>query len=72
MVLWNYDSIWKKYSIKKPSKFRQKYGTIPRTMALRFTKIKHGILSKTKKISFVMEKNYGYIPKQLKFFLTNL
>ena len=27
----------------------------------------HGRLPKTMKLCFIMEKNYGYIPKQLKF-----
>ena len=41
------------------------YGTIPRTMELRFTKEKkHGRLPKTKKLWFIMEKkNYGNTPK---------
>ena len=46
MVLW-----------KKLWYYGQNYGTIPRIMELRFTKVKkHGRLPKTKKLLFILEK----------------
>ena len=48
MVLWNFDLLWKTMVLwKKLWYYGQNYGTIPRTMELRFTK--KNILPKTKK-----------------------
>ena len=60
MVLWNFDLLWKNYdTMEKTMVLWTKqwyYGTIPRTIELRFTKVKHGRLPKTKKLWFIKEK----------------
>ena len=52
MVLWNFDLLWKTMvPWKKLWYYGQNYGTIRRTIELRFTKgKKHGRLPKTKKL----------------------
>ena len=43
------------------------YGTIPRTMEVRFTKEKTWQITKNLETLIYKEKNYGNIPKKLKF-----
>ena len=56
MVLWT--KLWY---------YGQNYGNIPRTMELRFTKEKTRIVNKKLRNFDLFWKNYGKIPKVLKF-----
>ena len=48
-------------TVEKLWHYGQNYGTIPRTIEFQFTKEKHMV--DYQKLWFIVEKNYGNIPK---------
>ena len=62
MVLWNFELLWINYGImKKIWYYPENYGTSI------YEGENHGRLQKTMELCFIMEKSYGYIPKQFTF-----
>ena len=66
MVLWNFDLLWKTMVLwKKIWYYGQNYGTILRTIELRFTKKKSMVDYQILRNFDLLWKNYGTIEKTM-------